>query len=82
MFLIREKRVAVVHQVAPLCIKQLMKMKLTDLFRTTCDNVCVPEIMQTDTVVLKVMQLFQTRGQSIAVVSLDFVSKNQVVDYR
>jgi len=38
--------------------------------------------MQTDTVVLKVMQLFQTRGLSNAVVSLDFVSKNQFVDYR
>jgi len=33
LLLIKAKRVAVFHQVAPLCVKKLMKLKSADMFK-------------------------------------------------
>jgi len=45
MFLMMEKSVVVFHQVAPLCMKHLMKVKSTDVIRTT-QHLSVPQVMQ------------------------------------
>jgi len=41
LFFNKEKVTVVFQQVAPLCTKQLMKVKLTDMFRiTVCQKLC------------------------------------------